>query len=65
VHHYVELSGSRKIDYIMCDTRWHVHAADIVRDEAAGRLPSDHFPVLADLVPIDALHPQVAGVEPS
>jgi endonuclease/exonuclease/phosphatase family metal-dependent hydrolase len=49
VHHYTELSGSKKIDYIMCDTRWQVIDADIIRDLAAGRLPSDHFPVSAEL----------------
>ncbi|HEX2058913.1 MAG TPA: endonuclease/exonuclease/phosphatase family protein [Actinomycetota bacterium] len=51
VHHYGDLSGTRKIDYVMCDARWRVAGAAIVREEAAGRFPSDHFPVLADLVP--------------
>jgi endonuclease/exonuclease/phosphatase family metal-dependent hydrolase len=49
VHHYVDLSGPRKIDYIMCDRRWDVRGADIVRTPAADRLPSDHFPVVAEL----------------
>lgn len=52
VHHYTELSGSRKIDYIMCDRRWDVIDADIIRQPAAGRLPSDHFPVVAELRPL-------------
>lgn len=52
VHHYWDLSGSRKIDYVMCDGRWTVEGAEIVREPAAGRLPSDHFPVTADLVPV-------------
>ncbi|MDQ4109288.1 MAG: endonuclease/exonuclease/phosphatase family protein [Actinomycetota bacterium] len=51
VHHYRALSGSRKIDYVMCDARWEVVAADIIREPAAGRLPSDHFPVTAELRP--------------
>jgi endonuclease/exonuclease/phosphatase family metal-dependent hydrolase len=51
VHHYVELSGSRRIDYVMCDRRWEVVSADIVREPAAGRLPSDHYPVVAELRP--------------
>jgi endonuclease/exonuclease/phosphatase family metal-dependent hydrolase len=51
VHHYTELSGSKKIDYVMCDRRWKVLGADIIREVAAGRLPSDHFPVSAELVP--------------
>lgn len=50
IHHYQDLTGNRKIDYIMCDARWDVMSAAIVRDAAAGRLPSDHFPVVADLV---------------
>lgn len=52
IHHYNQRSGSKKIDYIMCDRHWRVLRADIIRDEARGRLPSDHFPVMADLVPL-------------
>jgi endonuclease/exonuclease/phosphatase family metal-dependent hydrolase len=51
VHHYTDLSGSEKIDYILCDRRWEVTAAEIIREPAAGRLPSDHFPVVAELHP--------------
>lgn len=51
VHHYNDLSGSRKIDYIMRDASWRTVRAAIVRDPVAGRLPSDHFPVVSDLVP--------------
>jgi endonuclease/exonuclease/phosphatase family metal-dependent hydrolase len=51
IHHYYEFSGPKKLDYILCDVRWEVVAADIVRAPAAGRLPSDHFPVTADLIP--------------
>ena len=50
VHHYYDFSGPRKLDYIMCDHRWRVLSAEIVREPAAGRLPSDHYPVVADLV---------------
>jgi endonuclease/exonuclease/phosphatase family metal-dependent hydrolase len=49
VHHYVDLSGRRKIDYILCDAAWLVERADIIRRRAAGRLPADHYPVIADL----------------
>jgi endonuclease/exonuclease/phosphatase family metal-dependent hydrolase len=52
IHQYVNLSGTRKIDYILCDRRWDVLDAEIVREHAAGRLPSDHFPVVADLRPL-------------
>jgi endonuclease/exonuclease/phosphatase family metal-dependent hydrolase len=38
-----------KIDYVLCDAHWTVHDAAIVRDEFEGRLPSDHYPVTADL----------------
>lgn len=51
VHHYDDLSGTRKIDYILCDRRWDVLAAGIVREPASGRYPSDHFPVVAELAP--------------
>jgi endonuclease/exonuclease/phosphatase family metal-dependent hydrolase len=49
VHHYSELSGPNKIDFILCDRRWEVITAEIVREPAAGRLPSDHYPVVAVL----------------
>lgn len=52
VHHFADFKGARKIDYIMCDRRWVVTAADIIRTPAAGRLPSDHFPVVAELLPL-------------
>lgn len=50
VHHYFDFSGERKIDYIMCDRHWRVMSSEIVREPAAGRLPSDHFPIVADFV---------------
>jgi endonuclease/exonuclease/phosphatase family metal-dependent hydrolase len=49
VHHYTDLSGESKIDFILCDRRWEVVSAEIVREPAAGRLPSDHYPVVAVL----------------
>ncbi len=54
VHHYTDLSGTEKLDYIMCDGRWKVLQAAIVREPAAGRLPSDHFPVVAELLPVSS-----------
>jgi endonuclease/exonuclease/phosphatase family metal-dependent hydrolase len=51
VHHYTDLSGPSKIDFILCDRRWEVVTAEIVREPAAGRLPSDHYPVVAVLRP--------------
>jgi endonuclease/exonuclease/phosphatase family metal-dependent hydrolase len=38
-----------KIDYVLCDGKWDVLGAAVVRDERDGRFPSDHFPVTADL----------------
>lgn len=38
-----------KIDYILCDERWTILDSAIVRDEVDGRLPSDHYPVVATL----------------
>jgi endonuclease/exonuclease/phosphatase family metal-dependent hydrolase len=38
-----------KIDYILVDDAWTVLEAAIVRTEFEGRLPSDHYPVTADL----------------
>lgn len=49
VHSYAPVTGTVKLDYILCDKHWHVEAAKIVRDPARGRLPSDHYPVVADL----------------
>lgn len=52
---YHRFAGSRaggrmgKIDYVLCDDRWTVLDAGIVRDEFDGRLPSDHYPVVATL----------------
>lgn len=54
VHHYTDLSGTEKLDYIMCDGRWKVLQAAIVREPAVGRLPSDHFPVVAELLPVSS-----------
>ncbi len=39
-----------KIDYVLVDSRWQVSRAEILRDNDEGRYPSDHFPVVADLV---------------
>ena len=38
-----------KIDYILCDERWKVITAAVIRDGEQGRFPSDHFPVTAEL----------------
>ncbi|MEX2537770.1 MAG: endonuclease/exonuclease/phosphatase family protein [Actinomycetota bacterium] len=38
-----------KIDYILCDDRWGVIDAAVIRSGRGGRFPSDHFPVTAEL----------------
>ena len=38
-----------KIDFILCDDRWDVVSAGIVRDDFDGRWPSDHYPLTARL----------------
>jgi endonuclease/exonuclease/phosphatase family metal-dependent hydrolase len=48
IHHYGQRLGG-KIDFVLCDPNWRVLDADVVRDRPAGRWPSDHYPVIADL----------------
>lgn len=38
-----------RIDWILVDPKWTIRSADIVRDNADGHYPSDHFPVTAVL----------------
>jgi endonuclease/exonuclease/phosphatase family metal-dependent hydrolase len=38
-----------KIDYILCDDKWGVAGAAVIRSGRDGRFPSDHFPVTAEL----------------
>jgi endonuclease/exonuclease/phosphatase family metal-dependent hydrolase len=52
-HHYLTTSSSEKIDDILCDGRWVVIDAGIIRQPAVGRLPSDHYPVVAELRCVD------------
>ncbi|MPZ72706.1 MAG: endonuclease [Nitriliruptorales bacterium] len=49
MHNYALPTPGEKIDFILADSSWTTAGADIIRDEAAGRLPSDHFPVFADV----------------
>jgi endonuclease/exonuclease/phosphatase family metal-dependent hydrolase len=49
VHSYELTTDSEKIDYVLTDHSWEVVGAGIIRELAAGRLPSDHYPVYADL----------------
>ena len=38
-----------KIDFVLCDARWRVRDAQIVRDHEGDRWPSDHYAVTASL----------------
>jgi len=38
-----------RIDFVLVTKEWRVHEAAIVQESVHGRLPSDHWPVLADL----------------
>ncbi len=49
-HRFNGRPGHSKIDYVLCDDRWDVMGAEILREGRNGRWPSDHFPVVADLV---------------
>ena len=38
-----------QIDHVLASSHWTVVAAEVVRDTPGWRLPSDHWPVVADL----------------
>lgn len=60
VHDFELHRFSEKIDFVMADSTWHTLDAGIVREPAAGRLPSDHFPVFADVELVGAAHRSAA-----
>lgn len=60
-HDYGAPGLDEKIDFVMCDSSWRVVDADIVREPAAGRLPSDHYPVVADVELAAATHRTAAA----
>jgi endonuclease/exonuclease/phosphatase family metal-dependent hydrolase len=49
-HGFTGQAPPGRIDYILCDAGWRVVSASIDRRPAAGRFPSDHFPICADLI---------------
>ena len=53
-HGFTGRPRAGRIDYVLCDAGWRVRSAWIERRDAAGRLPSDHFPVAAELL-LDSL----------
>jgi endonuclease/exonuclease/phosphatase family metal-dependent hydrolase len=48
-HGFKGVRSIGRIDYILCDERWKVLAAEIVPDGADGRFASDHFAITAEL----------------
>ena len=56
VHDFELHRFSEKIDFVMADSSWHTMDAGIVREPAAGRLPSDHFPVFTDVELLGVAH---------
>lgn len=51
-HAYRGGSHGRHIDHILHSSEWSTRAAWIERATPEGRLPSDHWPIVADLTPI-------------
>ncbi len=43
-------SDGAKIDYVLVDESWSTISSAIVRENDEGRYPSDHFPVVAEIV---------------
>ena len=48
-HGFSGIPGSDRIDAVLASPRWVVTSSAIVRTQADGRFPSDHFPVTAVL----------------
>ena len=48
-HRWDGSTGGTRIDYVFADDRWDVSGARIDHTRPGGRLPSDHWPVIADV----------------
>ncbi len=53
-HHWDGATAGTRIDHILVTPHWRVLSARIDHARAGGRLPSDHWPVVAELVLRDA-----------
>jgi endonuclease/exonuclease/phosphatase family metal-dependent hydrolase len=49
VHGFTGATDGRRIDHVLVSGHWEVLAASIEHPRPGGRLPSDHWPVVADL----------------
>jgi endonuclease/exonuclease/phosphatase family metal-dependent hydrolase len=48
-HGFTGRTDGRRIDHVLVSRHWDVVAASIEHPRPGGRLPSDHWPVVADL----------------
>lgn len=48
-HDFTGRTDGRRIDHVLVSAHWEVTAARVVTDRPGGRLPSDHWPVVAEL----------------
>jgi endonuclease/exonuclease/phosphatase family metal-dependent hydrolase len=48
-HHWDGRTDWTRIDFVLVTKQWRVRSAAVVQDRVGGRLPSDHWPVLASL----------------
>jgi endonuclease/exonuclease/phosphatase family metal-dependent hydrolase len=48
-HHWDGRTDWTRIDFVLVSPEWRVRAAAVIQDRVGGRLPSDHWPVLAAL----------------
>ncbi len=48
-HHWDGRTDWTRIDFVLVTDRWRVRTAAVIQDRVDGRLPSDHWPVLAAL----------------
>jgi endonuclease/exonuclease/phosphatase family metal-dependent hydrolase len=48
-HHWDGRTDWTRIDYVLVTNEWRVRTAAVIQDRVDGRLPSDHWPVLAAL----------------
>ena len=48
-HHWDGRTDWTRIDFVLMTMEWHVRSAAVIQDPVHGRLPSDHWPVVASL----------------
>lgn len=49
-HDFTGRTDGRRIDHILVSSHWEIGPAQVVTGRPRGRLPSDHWPVVADLM---------------